>query len=120
MGLSRKEGHAKKKPGFHVPIEQAIYDPNKGWKGFDAAHFEEKGEFYNETLPPSLFAIEPPAPSWLNDNKAVSRGYLDDACDGTVEVRLRLKDGNELTATARICAAPPALAPELSVRSLPG
>ena len=46
-------------------------------------------DFDNETLPPSLFAIDPPAPSWLYDNDAISRGYFDDACDGFVEVRIR-------------------------------
>jgi len=96
-----------------IPAERAIYDRGKGkWY-----HFETHGE--DETVPPSLFAIEPPAPSWLNDNVAVSRGYLDDACDGFVEVRLTSSDGKELTATARICASPPAVVPDsLFVRSL--
>ena len=47
----------------------------------------------SETLPPSLYAIVPPAPCWLNDNIAVSRGYFDDACDGIVEVRLKGRPG---------------------------
>ena len=69
-------------------------------------------------MPPSLFAIEPPAPSWLYDNTAISRGYLDDACDGFVEVHLKLHD-RTLAATARICSAPPAMAPDsLFVRTL--
>ena len=76
-------------------------------------------DFNNETVPPDLFAIEPPAPSWLFDNRAISRGYLDDACDGFVEVHLALPGGRKLDATARICAAPPAMAPDsLFVRSL--
>ena len=49
-----------------------------------------------ETIPPSLFAIVPPAPPWLNEDKAVSRGYLDDACDGFVRARL-VVDGKPLT-----------------------
>jgi hypothetical protein len=74
--------------------------------------------FRNETFPPSLFAIVPPAPSWLNTNVAVSRGYFDDACDGIVDVGLALSDGT-LTASARITAGPPALVPDaLFVRSL--
>jgi hypothetical protein len=73
----------------------------------------------NQTVPPSLFAIEPPAPSWFNNNEAKSRGYLDDACDGFAEVQLTLQDGSKLGATARICAAPPAMAPDsLFVRTL--
>jgi hypothetical protein len=98
-----------------------IYDPDKGgWRGFggEDAEGRETAGFRNETLPPSLFAIEPPAPTWLHNNVAISRGYLDDACDGFVEVRLTA-DGQEHTATARICAAPPAIVPDsLFVRSL--
>ncbi len=80
-------------------------------------------EFDNETLPPGLYAINPPAPSWLYDNVAISRGYLDDACDGFVEVRIAGRgehpDQNKLKAKARICSGPPAMAPDsLFVRSL--
>ena len=103
-----------------VPDDRAIYDRTKGtWFGYEGAAGADDGVFINETLPPSLYAIDPPAPSWLNDNKAVSRGYFDDACDGFVDVRLTLGDGTTLTASARICAAPPALVPDsLFVRSL--
>ncbi|MGE3873600.1 MAG: hypothetical protein AB7F74_11655 [Parvibaculaceae bacterium] len=105
--------HAPEHEDPVIPGERAIYDRNKGkWY-----RFESHGE--DETIPPSLFAIVPPAPSWLHDNKAVSRGYLDDACDGFVEVRLAAKDGEVLTAKARICASPPAVVPDsLFVRSL--
>jgi hypothetical protein len=110
-------GHkAKHDPGYHrVPKERRIYahKHENSWYGFSNA------DATNETVPPSLFAIEPPAPSWLYDNKAISRGYLDDACDGFVDVKLTQKGGRELTATARICAAPPAMAPDsLFVRTL--
>src|SRR5262249_25970832 len=85
----------------------------KDWVGFG------KDPVENETLPPSLYAIVPPAPTWLNDNIAISRGYLDDACDGFVEVRLTLRDGTTLQATARICAGPPAVVPDsLFVRTI--
>ena len=80
-------------------------------------------DYDNETVPPALFAIDPPAPSWLYDNDAISRGYLDDACDGFVEVRLahpgEKAETSALKATARICSAPPAMAPDsLFVRTL--
>jgi hypothetical protein len=97
-----------------IPPERAVYDATKGsWAGFGS------DEVQNQTVPPSLYAINPPAPSWLNHNVAISRGYLDDTCDGFVEVRL-LRDGSEpLTARARICAGPPALVPDsLFVRNL--
>lgn len=89
-----------------IPPDRAIYDRTKDWFEFG------KNPVENETLPPSLYAIQPPAPTWLNDNIAISRGYLDDACDGFVEVRLTLASGDELTAAARVCAGPPAVVPD--------
>src|SRR4029450_9793657 len=78
-----------------------------------------KGKFVNETFPSSLFAIVPPAPCWLHGNVAVSRGYLDDACDGIVEVRLKVKGRAPLEAAARIAASPPAVVPDsLFLRTL--
>jgi hypothetical protein len=102
---------AEKYPGYYqLPEDRQIYN-GKTWRGLSKPD--------NETLPPSLFAIEPPAPSWLYDNNAVSRGYLDDACDGFVVVKLTLKEAEPLTAMARICSAPPAMAPDsLFVRTL--
>jgi hypothetical protein len=109
-----------------IPPERAIYDSTKGWYKFGEEEDSgvrsaagPKPEFFNETLPPSLYAIDPPAPSWLYDNRAVSRGYFDDTCDGFVEFRLNVPGGQAMTATARICAGPPALVPDsLFVRSL--
>ncbi|HZZ22846.1 MAG TPA: hypothetical protein VFE60_09840 [Roseiarcus sp.] len=130
------EKHGKQ---FHVHSKQAIYGDQGIWVGYpDPPHLspEEKGrwknkrdaiwkrngwpeEFDNETLPPSLFAINPPAPSWLFDNVAISRGYLDDASDGFIEVTLALPNDVTFKATARICSAPPAMVPDsLFVRSL--
>jgi hypothetical protein len=101
---------------YKVASERAIYDSSKSWVGFGDP---ERDAVDNQTVPPSLFAIDPPAPSWLYDNVAVSRGYFDDACDGIVDVKLRRKSGDELIAKARICSAPPAMAPDsLFVRTL--
>ena len=96
-----------------IPSELCIYDADKGsWY-----HFQNRDEAA-ETVPPSLYAITPPAPSWLFNNRAISRGYFDDACDGFVEVALEL-GGTRLMASARICASPPAVVPDsLFVRSL--
>jgi len=85
-----------------------IYNPEDKWVHFQ--HDENKGP--HQTLPPSLFAIEPPAPPWLNHNIAISRGYLDDACDGFIYVKLTTPDGRLLEAKARICAGPPAFVPD--------
>lgn len=110
--------HLKEKDPVIAP-ERAIYDTKKGkWYDYGGEDGQQP-TFEQETLPPSLFAIKPPAPSWLYDNKAVSRGYFDDACDGFVDVRLTLEDGRRLTASARVCAAPPHLVPDsMFVRSL--
>lgn len=120
----------KDKP-YVVPEERRIYEARKGkarkgkWCGFevppgiDNADPDYHGEFANETMPPSLFASVPPAPPWLHGNIAISRGYLDDACDGIVEVRLKLKSGKPLTASARISAGPPMMVPDsLFLRNL--
>ena len=110
---------------YHVPRERRIYDGKKDWCGFevpsgiDNSDPDYHGKFVNETMPPSLFASVPPAPPWLHGNIAISRGYLDDACDGIVEVRLKLKKGAELTASARISAGPPMMVPDsLFLRNL--
>lgn len=102
-------------PDFDLPEKYGVYDASKDWYGYGS---KEK-PVQNETVPPSLYAIEPPAPPWLHDNIAISRGYLDDTCDGFAEVRVTLSDGRQLNATARICAGPPALVPDAQfVRTL--
>ncbi len=97
---------------YHLPPERAIYQKDKPWNGFQVTWDGGPKGFQNETLPPDLYAIRAPAPSWLWDNVAVSRGYFDDACDGIVEVRLRLADGTILPASARITAGPPTVVPD--------
>ncbi len=111
---------------WHPPPERAIYDPTKGWFKFENDHPIEPPKHKaapptgvelarlqaRETLPPSLYSIVPPGPCWLHDNVAVSRGYFDDTCDGLVEVSLRLPDGTDLGAAARICSGPPAVVPD--------
>lgn len=111
---------------YVIPPERSIYDTKKGkWCGFlvppgiDNADPNYKGKFVNETLPPSLFAAIPPAPPWLHGNIAESRGYFDDVCDGIIEVRLKLKSGQPLVASARISSGPPAMVPDsLFLRNL--
>jgi hypothetical protein len=106
------------KPDRVIPASRAIYNATKGWRDFGKEDTAKSDAFRNETLPPALYAISSPAPSWLHHNVAISRGYLDDACDGFVEVQLTI-GRRKLTATARICAAPPALVPDsLFVRTL--
>ena len=92
-------------------------DPNYG---------NSKATFQNETMPPSLFASVPPAPPWLHGNIAVSRGYFDDACDGIVEVQLKLTKGEPArrqrphhcrpAGHGAGLAFPPAISPTISTR----
>lgn len=88
-----------------VPPANRIYAPAKGvgwygWRNRDANGKQKTPE----TLGPTLYAIEPPAPVWINQGDVVSRGYLDDTCDGIVTVGIAGKP--TLTATARIASAP--------------
>ena len=115
-GPHRKIDPTTHEPDPVIPPERAIYDASKDWVGFG----KDPDKVANQTMPPSLYAIEPPAPSWLNHNIAVSRGYLDDACDGFVEVRLTLPTGKPLTATARICAGAARGRSRFAVHSQPG
>ena len=90
---------------------------SKSWVLWEHERQKEK-EHDIETVPPALFAIIPPAPPWLNRDIAISRGYLDDACDGFVRAKLTIS-GNTLCAKARIGIAPPHYAPDtLFVRTL--
>jgi hypothetical protein len=87
----------------------------RSWVGWQ---HDKEDEHDIETVPPALFAIKPPAPPWLNRDIAISRGYLDDACDGFVRAKLTIS-GNTLCAKARIGVAPPHYAPDtLFVRNL--
>lgn len=96
------------------PFLKRVYEGGS-WKSFNEGTPNEGGP--RETLPPSLYAIKPPAPPWLNGNHAKSRGYFDDACDGFIEVRLNGK--RVLEAKARICVSPPSFVPDCQfVRSL--
>jgi hypothetical protein len=107
-----------------VPERQQVYDKTKGWWKFAIPPQVRNADpnfttFYNETLPPALFAIIPPGPCWLNGNIAISRGYLDDACDGIVEVTFKPGKGKALSAVGRIVAGPPGLVPDtLFVRTM--
>jgi len=78
-----------------------VYDAKRGtWKGYA----EGSGPLL--TIPGQIFAgTDGPGGTW------VSKGYLDDECDGVVEVHLKVKR-RTLSAFARIGAGPPAFAPD--------
>ena len=139
-----KEVAVNERPMDESFLEDRIYNSTRDWWEWEhdkqnekdkqnkqnaesAEEHERKARERNdiETIPPSLFAIVPPAPPWLNEDEAVSRGYLDDACDGFVHARLLVDgkpltiDGHDVKAKARIGVAPPHYAPNsLFVRNL--
>jgi hypothetical protein len=96
-------------PGTTDPnIADAVYDPEKGkWKGYQ--------DPVDATKDP-IGVRKATNPSLIYAGKAVgagsiSYGYLDDECDGIVEVELEV-DGAKLTAYARVAAGPPTFAPD--------
>jgi hypothetical protein len=86
-------------------IADDVYDSKRGkW-----ARFRERGN----NIPP----VTEPSGIFANVNN-VSRGYLDDECDGTVQVQVTLP-GKTLTAVARITCGPPNFAPDgLPIRTV--
>ncbi|KOX17926.1 hypothetical protein ADK67_37525 [Saccharothrix sp. NRRL B-16348] len=80
-----------------------LYDASKGtWRG----HADRTGD-PRLTIPAQIYAGDDgPDGAW------VSRGYLDDECDGLVHVKLDV-GGTELVAYGRIGAGPPAYAPDV-------
>jgi hypothetical protein len=83
-------------------VDAVVYDAAKGkWPGY----FDASGtglDARKVTIPGAVYAGYAD-----KDGNWVSRGYLDDECDGTVSVKL-----GKLTAYARIAAGPPSFAPD--------
>jgi hypothetical protein len=86
-------------------IADVLYDPDKGeWHGYK----ESSGPAL--TMPAQIYAGYADS---KDSSYWVSRGYIDDECDGLVHVQLKLKGAAEpLRAFARIGAGPPAFAPD--------
>lgn len=85
-------------------IVDVVYDSKKGtWAGYS----EGPTILPKYTTPAQIYAGQ------TNDTTQawVSRGYLDDECDGVVEVEVTI-DGKTLNSFARIGAGPPAYAPD--------
>jgi hypothetical protein len=90
-------------PVFKDHPERIVYDASRGtWRGF-----QSDGKSVTLTNPSDIYeGYRYP------DQLATSWGYFDDVCDGPVAVRVKLKNGTELTARAFISAAMPAFAPD--------
>ena len=99
-------GSSKTEPGDGPPddpnIVEVLYDASRGtWLGYSEPNAGEP----QLTIPAQIFAGDSVGASW------VSKGYLDDECDGLVHVELSL-GGRTLSAYARVGAGPPAYAPD--------
>lgn len=106
--------------GADPNVEGAVYNPKGAWHGYrdvvyDLGKDEPAGSkelaARKVTNPGAVYAgyTDPD-----NDEIWISRGYLDDECDGMVTARL-----GELHAFARIAAGPPNFAPDsLPVRTI--
>ncbi len=97
-------GSAKEAPGPGRPadpnIVEILYDANKGkWLGYG----ESSGPAL--TIPAQIFAGTQEGLNW------VSKGYLDDECDGLAYVTLTV-GARALSAYARVGAGAPAYAPD--------
>lgn len=97
-------------PGEEDPnIADAVYDPEKGtWKGyFDPTDVKKDPLGVRKaTNPAQIYAGKT-----TDDGNQISYGYLDDECDGIIEVELEV-NGGKLSAYARIAAGPPTFAPD--------
>jgi hypothetical protein len=97
-------GYLQNDPNLH----DVVYDPSKGkWLGYDEVFPPNQVQPPLATIPGQIYAGGASAipGSW------VSSGYLDDECDGTIEVEVTA--GNRtLSSFARIGAGPPAYAPD--------
>lgn len=85
---------------------------------FDIAPGKTKWRNYVDPSPPDPKAVGDTNPASIYagfadpDGNQVSWGYIDDECDGTVRVCLKLAGGKELSAHGHIGAGPPAFAPD--------
>jgi hypothetical protein len=99
-----EEGGPVKDPVFDGHEERIVYDKNRGsWCGF-----QSDIKSITLTNPSDIYQGYAPDPLKL----ALSWGYLDDVCDGSISVQLALGDGKTLAARAWVSSAMPAFAPD--------
>lgn len=90
-------------------IVDEVYDPAKGkWRGyFDPQDVKKDMVACRRTTNPNNIY----AGKGLDDGRQISYGYLDDECDGLIEVELTVNKVN-LSAFGRVAAGPPTFAPD--------
>lgn len=88
-------------------IEKAVYDPTKGeWRGYREPNNPANDlEGRRLTNPGQIFA------GYDQNEFHISYGYIDDECDGVIEVSIE-SDGKTLRSFARVAAGPPTFAPD--------
>jgi len=91
-------------------LADEVYDTTKGhWKGYkDPADATDPVLTLRKTTNPGSVYAGTDLPDGAHRE---SWGYLDDECDGIVDVELRIKD-RSLRAYSRIAAGPPTFAPD--------
>jgi hypothetical protein len=104
--INAQSGKPERDPIFdvHGGEDRIVYDPERGsWRGFQA-------NSRLPTLPNPSDIYE----SYLIDPNelGVSRGYLDDVCDGPVTVELQRSNAPALIARAWVSACMPVFAPD--------
>jgi hypothetical protein len=103
-------GSSTTPPGAGPPtdpnVRATVYNASPGggtWRGF---------------VEPRQFTITVPGGIFARDPQRRSRGYLDDSCDGLVQVTLTVR-GQTLSAYGHIGSGPPTYAPDaLSIRTV--
>jgi hypothetical protein len=101
-------------------VRAAVYDPKGPWHGYRDAVYDLGKDQPGGSKELAARKVTNPGAVYAgytdpnNDEIWISRGYLDDECDGMVTARL-----GELEAFARIAAGPPNFAPDsLPVRTV--
>lgn len=96
-------------------LRDVVFDSSKSrWLGFNEPRPPNTPLLPTITVPPRVFAGR----DGPNDGDWISRGYLDDACDGVIEVEVHTS-GTTLRSFARLGAGPPAFVPDsYSMRTL--
>jgi hypothetical protein len=94
-----------------TPAPGYVYAPEGSEpKSFHAEVYRKDGPWANWQDTGAPLSTNPGAIYYGGDNQ-VSRGYLDDACDGIIDIELDA-DGTKLSSYARVMAGPPAFAPD--------
>jgi hypothetical protein len=111
-GAGKVYGPPPAKTGQHDGnLADEVYDASKGrWKGYEDAADPKKDPVLcirKTTNPSNVYA----GTDMADGAHRKSWGYLDDECDGIVDVTLRIRD-RQLSAYARIAAGPPTFAPD--------